>query len=273
MRLVSWNTAKRLKKVKQQTEFIGKYDPDIIALQEIIPSSEAAFRKLLKQDYPFIVSSFDLAEDISLLVKKRMFGQLIASKYKLTALSPRIFNVPWPERVLSASIKIGAVTFDLHTTHIPPGSSNGSKKIEMIEGIVKFFKNSQENIQILCGDFNTPQREDDNNGLVTFGQRIRSDGSVVLRDKFRGGFGSDWDSTERSLFVQLNHYGLADTFRHLHPNDFNAYSWQFRRKEKTFRTRFDHIFADKRLKFLSCSYLNYQGNLSDHSPILAEYIT
>lgn len=119
LRIVSWNTAKRLKKVSLQADFIRKISPDIIALQEIIPSTESAFRQVLSTDYPFIISSFELASDLSILNKKRMFGQLIASKYKLQALPPKNFNVPWTERILSVSIVLKDKKFHLHTTHIP----------------------------------------------------------------------------------------------------------------------------------------------------------
>ena len=272
MKIISWNTAKRLQKVKQQTVFLQENDSDIITLQEILPSTEAEFQKFLQPDYPHIVSSFELARDRSLLVEKRMFGQLVASKYELNPLNPELFNVPWPERVLSVSIKIGNHKQEIHTTHIPPGSSNGWTKIEMIKGIVENFRNEKNALQILCGDFNTPQADDIENGLVTFGQKIKANGRAIVRDKFRGGLGKDWDAVERSLFTELNYFGLEDVFRKLNPGDFGAHSWQYVRKEKTFRKRFDHIFADKKLNILECRFLNGQGNLSDHSPILAEFV-
>jgi len=271
LRLVSWNTAKRLNKVSLQADFMRQICPDIIALQEIIPSTEGAFRRNLSEDYPFIISSFELAPDLSILNKKRMFGQLIASKYKLRALPPKNFNVPWTERILSVSIALKDKKFDLHTTHIPPGSSNGWVKIEMITGIVEYFKNQHQHPQILCGDFNTPQFENVPNGIVTFGQRVKTSGEVVMKGKFRGGLGIHWDNGERSLFDRLNQYGLVDVFRMMHPNALDAYSWEFKRGEKVFRTRFDHFFGDKRLTISNCKYLNRQGNLSDHSPIVADF--
>ena len=103
MKLLSWNTAKRLKKVSQQSDIIKQINPDVVALQEIIPSSELEFKKLFKSKYPYIVSSFELATDLTILKNKRMFGQLIASKYPFTPLDPKNFKIPWPERVLSVS--------------------------------------------------------------------------------------------------------------------------------------------------------------------------
>ena len=273
MKLLSWNTAKRLKKVSQQHDFIKQIDPDIIALQEILPSTELEFKKLLTNKYPYIVSSFELAKDLTILKNKRMFGQLIASKCPFTPLDPENFKIPWPERVLSVSAEIGNKKLHIHTTHIPPGSSNGWIKIDTIKGIVGYFSEKSDYDQILCGDFNTPQKEDEENGIITFGQTVRSSGKVVTKRQFRGGLGVDWDKGERSLFNALREYGLIDVFRELNPNNYEAYSWLFIRKGRSFKKRFDHIFADKQLKTISCDYYNAPSNLSDHRPIVSQFFT
>ena len=72
MKLLSWNTAKRLKKAPQQHDLIKQNNPDVVALQEIIPSTELEFKKLLKNKYPHIVSSFELAPDLTILKNKRI---------------------------------------------------------------------------------------------------------------------------------------------------------------------------------------------------------
>ena len=200
-----------------------------------------------------------------------MFGQLIASKYPFTPLDPENFQIPWPERVLSVSVEIGNKKLHIHTTHIPPGSSNGWMKIDTIKGIVGYFSETSDYDQILCGDFNTPQKEDEENGIITFGQTVRSSGKVVTKKQFRGGLGVDWDNGERSLFKELREYGLVDVFRELNPSNYEAYSWQFIRKNRTFNKRFDHIFAGKQLKAISCNYNEAPTGLSDHLPIIAEF--
>ena len=179
MKLLSWNTAKRLKKVSQQYDLIEQIVPDVVALQEIIPSTELEFKKHLRKKYPYITSSFELAKDLTILKNKRMFGQLIASKYPFTPLDPEIFKIPWPERVLSVLLDIDDRKAQIHTTHIPPGSSNGWKKIDMIRGIVDYFKDKSDYDQILCGDFNTPQGETAANGVITFRQIIKFNGNVL----------------------------------------------------------------------------------------------
>ena len=271
MKILSWNTAKRLKRASQQIDLIYKISPDIITLQEILPSTELEFKKLLRNKYPYIVSSFELAADRTILKNKRMFGQLIASKYPFTPLDPKIFKIPWPERVLSVLLDVDKKKLQLHTTHIPPGSSNGWIKIDTIKGIVGYFSETSDYDQILCGDFNTPQKEDEENGIITFGQTVRSTGKVVTKKQFRGGLGVDWDNGERSLFKELREYGLVDVFRELNPSNYEAYSWQFIRKNRTFNKRFDHIFAGKQLKAISCNYNEAPTGLSDHLPIIAEF--
>ena len=271
IKFLSWNTAKRLKRVDKQFSFILNQRPDVIALQEVLPSTEQKYRSLMENVYPNIISSFDLAPNKKILKGKRMFGQLIASKVPFTSINPQKFDVPWKERVLSVTLSMPKSTLDFHTTHIPPGTSNGWIKISMIEGIVKTIIQSLPVPQILCGDFNTPQAESKEYGVVTFGQRFKVSGEPVVYKKFRGGAGGDWDKGERRLFEELGTHGVVDSFRRMHPNAYKAYSWSFTRKGKIFRNRFDHFFASKELEVKECEYLNSQGNLSDHSPIICEY--
>ena len=157
----------------------------------------------------------------------------------------------------------------LLTTHIPPGASNGWIKIETINGIIKDLLSNLGKDQILCGDFNTPQSESARLGVVTFGQRITKGGEAVVRAKFRGGSGEDWDAAERALFEDLKQVGIRDAFRDKHPELFDAYSWSFKRNGKIFRNRFDHVFVSEGFKVESCEFKNDQNHLSDHSPILA----
>ena len=46
MKLLSWNTAKRLKRTPQQYDLIEQINSDIVALQEIIPSTELEFKSI-----------------------------------------------------------------------------------------------------------------------------------------------------------------------------------------------------------------------------------
>jgi len=271
-RILSWNTAKRVKYTAEQYLYLKKLEPDVIALQEVLPKSVNIWREVLSADYSNIISSFDLAPDHSILKNKRMFGQLIASKFPVTPIPPDQMNVPWQERVLSVYLHAGKKKIRFITTHIPPGSSNGWIKIQMIKGLVESLIVNESSDQILCGDFNTPQSESSDFGVVTFGQRITKSGKPSVRRSFRGGLGQDWDRWERALFEELPLHGIRDAYRVTHPHTYDAFSWSFKRKDKIFRNRFDHIFVSDAFDVQSCDYSNDQGFLSDHSPIIAEFV-
>lgn len=272
-RIISWNTAKRLKRIEGQISFLEDSKADIIALQEIIPSTEKVFKRELANNYPYQISSFDLAVDKSILNKKRMFGELFLSKFPLVPQNPKNVNVPWHERILTVKAKIDRNLLTLHTTHIPPGSSNGWIKVEMIDGIVDhLIENKNEFPVVLCGDFNTPKFESKEFGLVTFAQNLKKNGQPSNKKSFRGGLGVDWDKSERSLFEKLRNHKILETFRQLNPTLFEAYSWSFSRKGKVFRHRFDHIFASDDLIAQQCEYLYPEESLSDHLPISAKFL-
>jgi len=65
----------------------------------------------------------------------RRYGLMIAARFPLVP-SPTGVSVCWPERMLSADMDTPAGPMLLHTTHIPPGSSNGETKILVIEGVL-----------------------------------------------------------------------------------------------------------------------------------------
>jgi exonuclease III len=137
VKLVSWNTARRVKRTEDQFAFLRKFEADIVALQEIIPSSEIKWRERLSGDYAHIISSFELAPNVEVLKKKRMFGQIIASKFPLTPIPPDQMQVPWQERVLSVQLHTPERNIRLLTTYIPPGASNGWIKIATLKGIIE----------------------------------------------------------------------------------------------------------------------------------------
>ncbi len=268
---LTWNTAKRVKYAYDQTKLIEEFNPDIVALQEIILSSEKKFKKLLSKNYKHIVSSFELAPDLSLLTNKRMFGQIIASNFPLKPEDPNNFDVPWKERVLSTKISINGSEIYFHTTHIPPGSQNGWVKIETLEGIYKRLIETKNKLNILCGDFNAPKEESLSKGMITFAQRINAKGEVKIKSSFRGGDGTRWDRGERNIIVGMKEHGIEDSFRTLYSYKTQEYSWRFRRKDKVLKRRFDHFFASNKLKVISAKYLHNQKRISDHSPLFVEY--
>ena len=268
---LTWNTAKKTKYVYDQVNLIHSYDPDIIALQEIIISSEKKFKELLSKNYPYIVSSFELAPDMSVLTRKRMFGEIIASKFPFKSENPKNFDIPWKERVLTVKITIKKKEVIFHTTHIPPGSQNGWIKIETLEGIYNRLVATKNKINILCGDFNAPKEENSTLGMISFAQRFNKKGELVTKSSFRKGDGHRWDRGERNIILGLKEHGIKDSYRSKYSYKIQDYSWRFKRKNMYLKRRFDHFFASKSLKVVHVRYLHHHLRISNHAPMLVDY--
>ena len=270
MKCITWNLKGIIGKASKQMDAIIQLQPDIVAFQEVTLNSIDIIRKQLSSSYASIVNSLELVKDKTVLVGARRYGVLIASNYKIQTLDPKLFDIPWQERILSANIIHPKDTIEFHTAYIPPGSTNRWKKIETLEGIYKRLAVKTDTKRILCGDFNTPQDELVKYGAVTFAQKINKIGIPKLKESFRGGSGKRWNEGERKILEGLKKYNLIDVYRHIHPIPKKAYSFQFVRKGKVVsQRRFDHFFSSKELNPKSAEYIHQlrKDKLSDHSPL------
>ena len=105
MKIITWNINSRTNEetLKYQSDFLKSGDFDLITLQEVTLNSEGFFKESFKDMY--ILSSFDLVSDKSILVKNRKYGQLIISKKPIKLISDPCTEIPFPERVLSGFIE------------------------------------------------------------------------------------------------------------------------------------------------------------------------
>ena len=105
MKIITWNINSRTNEetLKGQSDFLKSGDFDLITLQEVTLNSEGFFKESFKDMY--ILSSFDLVSDKSILVKNRKYGQLIISKKPIKLVSDPCTEIPFPERVLSGFIQ------------------------------------------------------------------------------------------------------------------------------------------------------------------------
>ena len=274
MKCITWNLKGIIGKASKQMDAIIQLQPDIVAFQEVTLNSIDIIRKQLSSSYASIVNSLELVKDKTVLVGARRYGVLIASNYKIQTLDPKLFDIPWQERILSANITHPKETIEFHTTYIPPGSTNRWKKIETLEGIYKRLAVKTDTKRILCGDFNTPQDELVKYGAVTFAQKINKIGVPKLKESFRGGSGKRWDEGERKILEGLRKYNLIDAYRHIHSIPKKAYSFEFVRKGKVVsQRRFDHFFCSKECHPIFAEYLDKlrKNKLSDHSPLVVQF--
>ena len=274
--ILTWNLNSRTNDltINSQIELINNYLPDVVTLQEVTINSLKKLRVLLiESDYKSIVSSFDLCDDISLLTGKRKYGQIIASKLKLNPDEPSGFAIPFTERVLTVNLVLNGNKVKIHTTHAPPGSSNGVVKINHFKGIYDYFLNSKDDIHILSGDFNTPKYEHNELGLITWGQDLTKSNDVVFSRAKESDECSaeEWDKAERKIMLGLPSIGLKDVYRELYSYDTQDYSWILKRKGKIIsQRRYDHIFASTIFNYISAEYIHspLDTRISDHSALL-----
>ena len=266
MRILTWNTNSRTKEktLNKQCLFLDNQF-DIITLQEITLKSQDYFKRFFKDKH--ILSSFDLVSDTSILTGKRKYGQLIISNYPIDYLKDKCINIPFPERVLSGSIIKD--NLEIHTTHIPPGSSNGVIKVEHFEGFYEYLLNRKGNKKIITGDFNSPKFENPDGTVVTWGQKVNSKGQarISVNPKWKHQCsGKRWDLAERSIIQNHDKLDLKDAFRAV--NGYNDKSFSWFAHNSTGR-RYDHIFCSGQINIKSSSYLQTarESGISDHAPL------
>jgi exonuclease III len=268
--LISWNVANR-KNSDEQIEALEKEKPDIVALQEStesrLPALERALRGLGLRHLRCRFGPQNCG------TKARCYGQLIASRWPIRFCLPRLVEPSWPERLLSVKIDSPWGSIQVHSAYVPPGSSNGWSKIDVLRGIYTLLRRRSRLPRILCGDFNTPQAERPNGEIVTWGQDIGRDGKAKCWRSYRGGTGEVWDQAERNVLSRLSKFDLRDVFRSLHCYCVEDFSWYLKRKETRIGRRFDHVFASKVLNAVECSYMHClrERNLSDHSAIKVRF--
>ncbi|MGO9471750.1 MAG: endonuclease/exonuclease/phosphatase family protein [Isosphaeraceae bacterium] len=273
MRLISWNVAGRVRRLPDQVEALRRRRPDVVALQEVRKSTVEPLTVSLRSiGLEHVGDSLSGASNPELLKGPRSYGQLIASRWPLNVREPTEFRVPWTERILSADIERPGGGIEIHTVHVPPGSTNDWIKIETFEGVFDRLAVATKTRRILCGDFNSPKAETPDGETITWGQKQVGD-RFECWGKWRGGSGEDWDRAERSVLRDLADFDLADVYRNLHGFEREDFSWYLRRKGRSIGRRFDHVFASRALHPTGCRYLHFvrEGGLSDHSALEVEF--
>lgn len=270
MRLISWNTARRGRVLDHQVSALADRAPDVVALQEVTPTTAPRLSAALGEVGLAYVASSSIDQDAE---PKRRMGCLVASRFPLSPIEGRGLDLPWAEKGLSVVVASDWGELEVHTVHIPPGASNGWMKIEHFEAVYAALAHDCRLPRVLCGDFNSPQAELRDGRLVTWGQRMGKDGEPKMKRKRNGGSGEKWDAGERSVLEGLAQFDLGDVFRSIHGYDLDDFSFALTRNGKRFPRRFDHVFASRELNPVRCDYLHElrERGLSDHSPIEVEF--
>jgi exonuclease III len=275
VRLISLNVCNGGgRRICAQVDLLAAYNPDVVALQEVFASTVPVYaREFAERGYPYAANSFSQSPDPSVLTGARKYGELVVSRWPLAPRSPSLFAVPWPERILSASISTPDGACELHTTYVPHGSGHDWTKIDTLEGICSTLARHVDYPRLLCGDFNLPQVETPAGEVITWGQHKSARGGYVTERRQDG----RWDRAERAMMLDLAPYDLVDAFRHLNGYSACEYSWYSQtRAGESVGYRLDHIFASLMLKPTACRYLHEireaTPRMSDHSAILLDAV-
>ena len=252
----SWNVNSVRARIENIKEYIKKFSPDIIMMQEI---------KTPNETYPY--------DDIkSLKYENYVYGQksyngvAIISKKKLTNIQTDIFKDKNKQsRIILAELKHKNKNINLINIYTPNGNPVDTEKydykIYWLDNFIKKIKSlskQNENI-IIAGDFNIiPSAEDVHNP-----KNYENDAlfRLEIRKKLR----------------ELVNLGFHDAFRHLHPEkegytfwDYTSGAWQ-----KNNGMRIDHFLVsssliDKVNNVKVNKFPRGRPKPSDHTPIELE---
>jgi exonuclease III len=275
MRLISWNVNRAGKRVERQVNALLTLRPvaDVIALQEVSVGSVSSYEDLMRGCYPNFIHSLAKISRRGRMIEGKPSGVVIASRFPLEIKDTGYAVETAEHKFLSATVQIDGRRVEIHTAHIPPGCQYERRKIETFKGIYTSLAHQSKIPRILCGDFNTPRDEWVDGTVVTWAQRINENGEL----SFRPNRGREWDDAERNILKGLGElFDLTDVFRLIHGYDIRQFSWYWKGKvndmPKLIGRRYDHVFAARTLKPVSCVYLHEFRTsepkpLSDHSPI------
>lgn len=248
MKLVSWNVnGYRAVLKKGFVDFLGKENPDILALQE----TKVSPKQMKEEDYkiPPYEAEFHPAE------KKGYSG--VASFFKKT---PRgIYKGMGIEKFDSEGRMIHLEYDDFHLLNVyfPNGGQGPERLRYKLDYYDAFFKHVQKlrktgKAVIFCGDVNTAHNEID---LAR--PRENENNTGFLR-------------VERGWLDKITSAGWIDAFRRLHKDEI-AYTWwdyKTRARERNIGWRLDYFFVnEEHFKILKKAFMMPGVGGSDHCPV------
>lgn len=253
MLVLTWNLAGRVSRLSEQAESLLDIQPDVLCLQELIPSTLPTWTDVLRDaGYHEQVAEGPDRECA------RPLSVLTAAREPLRRIA--VAGVPWPERVLAACTANGAEVLNVHS---PISAKPDLAKVRTHEAVFAHLaRKAPRRLRILCGDLNTPRKEHPDGRVWTF-----------ARDRYgklRPERGERWDQAELSLIRGLDRYGFRDAYRSLHGYGKRELSWEWPRWKGGYRL--DHLLVSGPWQPTSCHYLHELRTcgLSDHSPLLAD---
>jgi exodeoxyribonuclease-3 len=248
LKIISWNVnGIRACETKGLSQFIRNENPDIVCLQEV---------KAQEIQCVQIMHAFEGYEAVWHPAERPGYsGVLTMYRQKPGEVNLGMGEVKFDSegRVLWSAHN----DFFLVNLYFPNGGSGELRhryKMEFLEKILDFFKRlDRKKPVIMTGDFNIAHK------AVDIHDPVRLDGT------------SGFMPEERSWMDSLIDSGFRDTYRYLHPEEKEKYSWWSYRQESRRRNkgwRIDYFFISERAKDrVERSELHPEVQGSDHCPL------
>ena len=260
MKLVSWNVnGIRAVYKKGLQSFVAAEEPDIICLQEIkIQEEQFVAQKLALDGYS---SFFSAAEKPGYSGVATFIHERVAGSYKTATVG--LGHKPYDSE--GRCLITEHEDFVLYNMYFPSGTTGEvrqSFKYEFLAFFLDHLRNLPEAILkrlIICGDFNICHRAVDIHH------------PVVAEKRMLTGFLPE----ERAWMDSFVELGFVDTFRAVHGDTANKYTWWTYRagaREKNLGWRLDYFFVAEALRRKIATadiYSHVDG--SDHCPVLLEF--
>jgi exodeoxyribonuclease-3 len=243
MRLITWNVARRVTRLPELAAALAGREPDVVCLQEVTARGGPLWTEAL--------GLMGLAH-VEHSLATRPHGVLIAAREPLEPCPG--LPVPWPDSAVSAAVD----GIEVHCVHVP-NAANGQIKPDTLTALRAGLagRTGAGAPQILCGDLNTPRRENPDGSVVSF--------AFDRYGRLRPERGEPWDSAELGVVPGLADLGFTDCFRALHGYAEREPSWVYPRWRSGYRL--DHVFCSGDLQPVAASYHHEwrDARLSDHS--------
>ena len=258
MIISSWNVNSVRARIENIKEYLNKFSPEIVFLQEI---------KTENKNYP--LDEFRSIKYESYIHGQKSYnGVAIISKKKLTNINEDIIKDKYKQsRIITAEMNYKNKKIQLINIYVPNGNPVDTEKYEYKkEWLKKFISNVKKKIQknsniLIAGDFNIIPEEIDVHDF----KRYENDalGRLEIRKKYR----------------ELINLGFKDVYRFINKKkqeytfwDYFAGSWQ-----KNYGMRIDHfLLSNSLIENIKSININKKPRSkekpSDHTPIELEII-
>ena len=260
VKLVSWNVnGLRAVSAKDDWQWFANSTADIIGLQETKAMPEQLDASLTSPEgwTPYFASS---------TVKKGYSGVAVYTRTVPLAVQRELPLAEWQGegRILHLEYE----HFHYINGYFPNGGAeildeNGKhqgkfKRLEYKMGFFEAFLAYAQGLRahkpvVVCGDFNIAHREID---LARPRQNVLNTGFLA---------------EERAFLDRMTSLGWIDTFRHVHGDEKDAYSWwsyKSKAREKNIGWRIDYVFVSGELKDnISDAWIEKDQFGSDHCPV------